>query len=262
MIADTQPIAEIMPERKAKLLTGLHQAEQAVARLATRAADGAARDLALDDDAAQIPFRGIGMERDLGSLENAQQLDLATPQPTQQRIEFAIAGADGEYPIEPKLKAAGGTSRGFSPIGFQRFVKVPDELAQGFDVLHLARRRRHQLVQQPFGMDPAQSMGADPELAGVVGDDHCIADQTMMADSTPDAGLGKRANFLPVKNVDALGGEMLEKGDLIGKMLRLRRSQSRHKGRIHLSIFQEGKGSVVEDIVLIIAAQQGQEVQP
>ena len=55
---------------------------------------------------------------------------------------------------------------------------------------------------------------------------------------------------------------MLEKGDLIGKMLRLRRSQSRHKGRIHLSIFQEGKGSVVEDIVLIIAAQQGEEVQP
>lgn len=137
MIADAQPIPEIVPERQAKFLAGLHQAEQAVTRLAAMAADGAARDLSLDDDAAQIPLRRIGMERDLGSLENAQQLGLATPQPSQQRVKFTIAGADGEYPIEPELKAAGGTSAWFSPIGFQRFVKVPDEHAQGFDVLHL-----------------------------------------------------------------------------------------------------------------------------
>lgn len=37
-------------------------------------------------------------------------------------------------------------------------------------------------------------MGANPELPGIVGHDHCIADQTMMADGTPDAGLGKWAD--------------------------------------------------------------------
>jgi hypothetical protein len=72
MIADAQPIPEIVPERQPELLAGLHQAEQAVTCLATRAADGAARDLSLDDDPAQIPLRRVGMERDLGSLENVR----------------------------------------------------------------------------------------------------------------------------------------------------------------------------------------------
>lgn len=62
-------------------------------------------------------------------------------------------------------------------------------------------------------------MYADPELAGVVGDDHRISDQAMMADGAPDTSLGKRSNCLSVKNVDSLGGQMLEKRDLIGEKL-------------------------------------------
>jgi hypothetical protein len=31
-------------------------------------------------------------------------------------------------------------------------------------------------VQQPLGVDPAQRMGADAELSGIVGYDHRIAD--------------------------------------------------------------------------------------
>ncbi|NTI50980.1 hypothetical protein G6L94_21895 [Agrobacterium rhizogenes] len=55
--ANTQPIAEIIPERQAKFLAGLHQPMHAVARLPAVATDRAAGNLSLDDEAAQISFR-------------------------------------------------------------------------------------------------------------------------------------------------------------------------------------------------------------
>ncbi|EJC77956.1 hypothetical protein Rleg10DRAFT_6683 [Rhizobium leguminosarum bv. trifolii WSM2012] len=79
-------------------------------------------------------------------------------------------------------------------------------------MFHLTGRCRHQLVQQTLGVDPAQRMGADAELSGIVGHDHRIADQAMMADSAPDAGLGKRADYFLVEDVDAIGGQILENG--------------------------------------------------
>ncbi|MGO7924625.1 hypothetical protein ACC755_36900, partial [Rhizobium ruizarguesonis] len=80
----------------------------------------------------------------------------------QQFVEVAITGAQRKDPIEPGLKAAGCTGIRSLPIGFQSPVKVPDKLAQGFDVFHLAGRRRHQLVQQTLGVDPA-CVRASPE---------------------------------------------------------------------------------------------------
>ncbi len=69
----------------------------------------------------------------------------------------------------------------------------------------------------------AQRMGADAELSGIVGYDHRIADQTVMADGAPDAGLGKRADYVLVEDVDTIGGQILEKRNLIGKPPRWRR---------------------------------------
>ena len=60
-VADPKPVAKIAPERQAELLACLHQPEYAVTRLSTVAADRAARDLSLDDTAAQISFRRICM---------------------------------------------------------------------------------------------------------------------------------------------------------------------------------------------------------
>lgn len=108
----------------------------------------------------------------------------------------------------------------------------------------------------------AQRMGADAELSGIVGYDHRIADQTMMADGAPDAGLGKRADYVLVEDVDTIGPQILEKRNLIGKPPRFTCLQMRQKGGIHLTVFQKGEGGIVENIVLIVAAQQGQKVQP
>lgn len=261
-VTDPQPIAEIVPERQAELLAGLHQAEHAVTRLPTVATDRATGNLSLDDKSAQISFRRIGMERGFRPLENPQQFCLAASQSKQQFVEVAITGAQRENPIEPGLKAPGCTRIRSSLIGFQGLVKAPDEIPQGFDMPYLAGCRRHQFVQQTFGVDPAQRMGADAELSGIVGDNHRIADQTMMADGAPDAGLGKRADYFFVEDVDTIGGQILEKRNLIGKPPRLACVQPRQKGGVDLTVFQKGEGGIVENIVLIVAAQQGQKVQP
>lgn len=259
--ADPQPIAEIAPERQAELLAGLRKAQHAVARQPPVATDRPSGNLPLDDKATQIAFRRIGVERDLGPLQNPQQFRLAAPQPKQQFVEIAIAGADGENPIEPDLKTVSCTLAWTSLIVFQLLVKKPDQLAQGFDMFYLARRRRHQLVQQTLCVDPTQRMGADPELSGIVGDDHCLSDQTMMADGTPDAGFGKWADDVLVKDVDAMFCQMLKKRNLIGEPLRFLPLQRRQKNRIHLPVFEKSEGGIVEDIILIVAAQQGQKVQ-
>ena len=92
--ADPQPIAEIVPERQAELLAGFHQAEHAVARLPTIATDRATGDLPLDDKAAQISLRRIGMKWGFRPLQHPQQFRLAALQPNQQFVEIAIAGTD------------------------------------------------------------------------------------------------------------------------------------------------------------------------
>lgn len=108
-VTDPQPIAEIVPERQAELLAGLHQSEHAVTRLPTVATDRAAGNLSLDDKSAQIPFLRIGMERGFRPLENPQQFCLAASQSKQQFVEVAITDAQRENPIEPGLNAPGCT---------------------------------------------------------------------------------------------------------------------------------------------------------
>lgn len=83
----------------------------------------------------------------------------------------------------------------------------------------------------------------------------------MMADGTPDAGLGKWADDVPVEDIDAILSQIAKKRNLIGKPQRLASLQPRQKGGVHLSIFQKGEGSIVEDIVLVVAAQQSHKVQ-
>ncbi|WP_244499424.1 hypothetical protein [Rhizobium sp. AC44/96] len=111
-------------------------------------------------------------------------------------------------------------------------------------------------------MDPAERMVADAKLPSIVGYDHYIANQAMMADGAPNAGFGKRADNAPVKDVDTIFRQIGEKRNLVGKPTRLACVQARQKGRVHLTVFQKGEGGVIENIVLIVSAQQGQKIQP
>lgn len=70
-------------------------------------------------------------------------------------------------------------------------------------------------------MNPAQGVVADPELAGIVGDDHGVAKKTVMANGTPDAGFREHTDRLPVEDVDTLAGQVFEEWHLVAKASRL-----------------------------------------
>ena len=53
-----------------------------------------------------------------------------------------------------------------------------------------------------------------------------------MADGAPDASLGKRADYFLVEDVDTIGGQILEKRNLIGKAPRFTCLQPRQKGGV------------------------------
>src|SRR3546814_15633793 len=84
----------------------------------------------------------------------------------------------------------------------------------------------------------------------------------MMADGAPYAGLRKWPKRLRVEDVDTMFGEMLEEGHLIGKPQRFMGVQPGSKGRIDPSVLQQRESGLVENILLIVAAQQGEAVQP
>ena len=47
-----------------------------------------------------------------------------------------------------------------------------------------------ELVHQPLGMDPAQGVPVERELAGVVGEDHRVGQEAVRLDAAPDRALG------------------------------------------------------------------------
>ena len=78
----------------------MHQAEEGVATVATGVAVGAAADLALDDLAADVAFRSVGVQRYFRPIEHRQQFGLVGVQPRQQAIECGEAGAAAKDAIE------------------------------------------------------------------------------------------------------------------------------------------------------------------
>ena len=63
--------------------------------LAPGVADGSARDLAPGDAGADVVLRAVGVERDLRSIEDAQQLALAAMEPRDFRVRPISAGMIG-----------------------------------------------------------------------------------------------------------------------------------------------------------------------
>src|SRR5690606_24853071 len=108
----------------------------------------------------------------------------------------------------------------------------------------------------------AQSMIADPELAGIVGDNDRVAQQAMMADRSPDASFPQHPDQRLVKDVDLSAHQVLAELQLVGKHLSFTRFQSVNKNRIRLAALLICKGGIIQNVVLIAAAQQREKVQP
>lgn len=65
-----------MPIGAAELVAGLHQREEGVPAIAAVVRACAGADLAAGDLAADVVFRAVGMERDVGTLQYPEQVRL------------------------------------------------------------------------------------------------------------------------------------------------------------------------------------------
>ena len=93
---DAEPGAEIVPEAEAELAAGLEQAEEGVAAVAAGVAAGAGADLAPGDLGADVILRAVGVQRDLGAVEDAQEFLFIGVQALEQLIQGGEAGAAAE----------------------------------------------------------------------------------------------------------------------------------------------------------------------
>ena len=84
---DVEPAAEVVPERDAELVAGLHQAEEGVAAVAAGLRAGATADFAPCHLAADVILRAVGVKRDIRPFEGAEQLDLVGVEPGEQPVE-------------------------------------------------------------------------------------------------------------------------------------------------------------------------------
>jgi hypothetical protein len=107
------------------------------------------------------------MERNVWMVEHGQQLGLVGVQPLQQAIQTDEASTKAKYVVEPSTELiAPAWCRG-NAVVFQIGIELPDQRADTVLGGALVVGERVELVHQPFGMDPTQSMLTDGELARV-----------------------------------------------------------------------------------------------
>lgn len=123
-LGDVEPVAEIVPEADAELGAGVHQTEECIAAIAAGAAVGTAADLALDDLAADVALRAVGVQRNVRPVEHHQQVGLVGMQPRQQAIEHGEAGAAGEDAVEAGTHLAAAAGARVKPVGLQVGVET------------------------------------------------------------------------------------------------------------------------------------------
>ena len=119
------------------------------------------------------------MKRDIRPFEGAEQLDLVGVEPGEQPVEGGKAGGGGEQPVKAGLKLPLSARSGIAAICLQVGVEPPHPRPDPRARLPLAVVEADQLVDEPLGVDPAQRVRADVELAGVVADDDGILEQAM-----------------------------------------------------------------------------------
>jgi hypothetical protein len=211
-----------------------------------------------------IALGAIGVERYLRAIEHHQQLVLVGMQPGQQAVECGEAGASVEDAVEAGTQFATASRTGSGAIRLEIVVEAPDQRAHALLRGAMQIGECIQLVHQPLRMHPAQRMPANGKLAGIVADNHHVAQQPVRVDAAPQCPFGGDADWVrcDLHCADAEAVEMRLPGHLIGEPCPLMCGQlmdgrSRQGSPAHIV-----QRRVVDDIVCVPGAQQIEEVQP
>ena len=183
---DGEAVAEIVEERDFELLAGLGEAKHDVAGVAAFVADSPSGDFALGDEDADVVFRGVRVERDMGMVEDAQEIVLKAKEAPEQAVESGVAGSGAvEDAVELRPQAFGFLGARGELVFFQGAIEPPDHAPGDLDRVALLVVGGDELVDEAFGVHPAQSVFADAELAGAVGHDDGLAEQALLANGAP-----------------------------------------------------------------------------
>jgi hypothetical protein len=141
---------------------GLGNGDEGVDAAAPLVATGAAADFALFDADADVAFGVVGMERDVGAIEHAQEFVLDGEQRVENGVERGKAGGSGiEDAIEARAQSAacGSVDAAGLDVLFERSIKLPDPVTGTLDQPVLLGCRTGNLLDLSFGMRLIQSSG-------------------------------------------------------------------------------------------------------
>ena len=139
--------------------------------------------------------RGVGIERDFGALEHAHESVLVAQQALEQAVERGVSGL-------ARSKMRSNRARRISaPLGargelvfLQLAIEPPDHPPRDLDGLALLVVGGDQLVDEPFGVDPALRVHADAELAGAVRNDDEFAEPALLLNRAPQRAFAGHAH--------------------------------------------------------------------
>ena len=115
-------------------------------------------------------------------------------------VELGEAGHPAEDPVEPGAQGGPPGRRRLVLVELQVGVEPPHQLTLQVDQPLLLGGDADQPPEVTLGMDPAQGVGEDVELAGVVGDDDGVGQQAARDDRADQGGLGDQP---PVTGAEA-----------------------------------------------------------
>ena len=152
---------------------------------------------------------------------------------------------------------------GAPAIGLEIAVEPPDQRADAALGGALLVGEGVELVDQALGMDPAQGVVADIELAGVVADDHGVGQEAVRLDAAPQRPLGGDQDRIgsDLEGGDAEPVEMCAPGRLIGEEpVRMFGQAGDHRCG-ERALAHVGQRLGIDDVIVVAGAQQLQEIE-
>ena len=160
-----------LPEGDPQFSRGFFEAGERVPTSPAHGASGRAADLAPLDVLTDIIFAEVVVQRDFGSLQYQEELLFVVVEALEGEVEELIIGLLCEDLIECGVEPIFFLLRRSCFIGLHFVVEIPDLLSDLFQDFFSVFIRRDELVDGPFGMNPAESVEENIKLAGIVTDD-------------------------------------------------------------------------------------------
>jgi len=166
--------------------------------------------------------------------------------------------------VEAAFELRGAFWTGLALVGLEVGVEPPDQLTGDVEGAALVIIEADQLVHRPLGMNPAESMLASSELAGVIAQDHGALEVAMGVNAAPRGAFGGDLDRVGVdlEPADALPIEMGGAGRPIGGALGVSAFEpgDHRAGRVVPA--HGGQGLTIDHIVVVGGAQQLEKIPP